>query len=177
VQVQAAGRSFAPGSLLQARPNPFSDQVAMNYPVTAAGRVRIAVYNVAGQLVRMIADQRQIPGVYTTRWDGHDGSGRETPAGCYFVKVEINGTRHSENSEGTIDGMVDGTFMLCRAPRCARRGLAIVFGVFLAGSPMAFAGGGGPDKAGYRWLDSDPRRAGLPMDGDPSGRHLRRDGR
>lgn len=74
------------------RPNPFSGSTVLDYQLAAAGRVTIALYNVAGQRVRTLVDRDQMPGRYGLRWDGRDERGRSVAAGVYVCRLAAPGT-------------------------------------------------------------------------------------
>jgi len=70
-------------------PNPFRDQTHFQYALPGAGAVRLAVYNAQGRCVRDLVDGRQAAGQHSDRWDGRSESGRELPAGVYFLRLEF----------------------------------------------------------------------------------------
>jgi hypothetical protein len=101
--------------LLQSWPNPFQDRTTIEVtvpstlgeafdlsdellkrvdpraPVPFGGDplVRVRVYNVGGQLIRLLSEEARAPGRYSIGWDGNDLSGRPVAAGAYYVNVEI----------------------------------------------------------------------------------------
>lgn len=81
----------APGLALRAYPNPFNPTVALAYELPAGGRVRIAVYDVAGRLVRTLLDGPCAAGSHRAFWNGRDESGRPAAAGVYFARIEARG--------------------------------------------------------------------------------------
>jgi hypothetical protein len=52
--------------------------------------VRIKVYNVGGQLVRMLEESAGLVGQRSVSWDGTDEQGRPVAAGAYYVNVEVD---------------------------------------------------------------------------------------
>lgn len=77
-------------------PNPFRQSTVISYQITGGGPVKLAVYNVAGQLVRTLTppnpplegrDERE----GTVTWDGRDNNGQAVPNGVYFYKLNIGG--------------------------------------------------------------------------------------
>ena len=50
----------------------------------------IAIYDVAGKIVNNYVD------VFEIRWSGQDDTGRQLPAGVYFVHVTYHNTRMIE---------------------------------------------------------------------------------
>jgi hypothetical protein len=68
-------------------PNPFNPSTAIEFGLPAACHVRLAIYDVAGQEVRVLVDDDRPAGDHLVLWDGADGSGRRVPSGVYFCKV------------------------------------------------------------------------------------------
>jgi len=73
---------------LAARPNPFTQKITINYQFPKAGQASLKIYNIAGQLVRVLADQG-ISGsrTGTVVWDGRDDRGVRAAPGMYFVRL------------------------------------------------------------------------------------------
>ena len=72
-----------------AQPNPFGRASEISYGVPASGgSVALRVYNVAGQLVRTLADGAATPGYHRVSWDGRDDNGAAVKAGVYFYRLE-----------------------------------------------------------------------------------------
>ncbi|GEM_PF-634637 len=78
---------------LAASPNPFSSSASVRYELPVPGRVRIVVYSVAGQRVRVLADADRPAGRHEVDWDGRDGRGGETPAGLYLIELRSGNLR------------------------------------------------------------------------------------
>jgi hypothetical protein len=81
-------QSFA---LFQNNPNPFNMSTTITYDVPnmnqGAVAVRLAIYNIQGQLVRTLEDQQRTAGRYTVHWNGTDNSGSQVASGVYFYKL------------------------------------------------------------------------------------------
>jgi len=86
--VSEVPRRFA---LHQSFPNPFNPETAIRYDVPLAGKVTLKIYNLAGQLVRVLVDARQTPGRHTVMWDGRDAEGHEVASGAYFYRMTVPG--------------------------------------------------------------------------------------
>ncbi len=56
-----------------------------------AGHVRLAVYNVHGQLVRVLVDGEQATGTQSAVWNGTDEQGRAVSSGVYLYRLEASG--------------------------------------------------------------------------------------
>jgi len=72
-------------------PNPFNPVTKVSYGSPAESRVRLAVYNVAGRLVRTLVDGEVDPGYHSVVWDGRDSNGVEVGSGVYFCRMEAKG--------------------------------------------------------------------------------------
>jgi flagellar hook assembly protein FlgD len=74
--------------LKQNYPNPFNPGTMIGFEVPADGPVNLAVYNVLGQKVRTLVDQRDyVVGRYELEWDGCDDSGTRVSTGVYFYRL------------------------------------------------------------------------------------------
>jgi len=81
-------------SLEQNYPNPFNPSTTISFGVpqpetggSGALRVRLAVYDLRGALVRTLLDRELEPGFHSVVWDGHDNRGRNLPSGVYFCRL------------------------------------------------------------------------------------------
>ncbi|UCC12761.1 MAG: T9SS type A sorting domain-containing protein, partial [candidate division WOR-3 bacterium] len=90
--VEYGSTSIVQGTWLRAVPNPFLGETELRYQIPAAGRVRLRVFNVLGQVVRSMVDEVQQAGVYTVSWDGRDDRGQTLASGVYFTRLETEGT-------------------------------------------------------------------------------------
>jgi flagellar hook assembly protein FlgD len=52
--------------------------------------VSVKVYNVAGPLVRTLANENRAAGAHTVVWDGRNDSGEPVSSGVYFYKLVTN---------------------------------------------------------------------------------------
>jgi hypothetical protein len=85
------GPSFV--DFLSLRNNPMvSDPTQIAFGVSKAGRVTVRIYDIAGRVIRTIADRRFTPGNYLLSWDGADDSGHEVPRGVYFTRTQYEST-------------------------------------------------------------------------------------
>jgi hypothetical protein len=100
-----SGEATAPCMLRQSYPNPCRGRTVLSYVLgdaqgtvrrgrastTAADHVRLTLYNIQGQRVRMLVDEPQANGGYALSWDGRDERGRAVSNGLYFVRLEARG--------------------------------------------------------------------------------------
>ena len=87
---QGTGFRWALG---QNSPNPSMGSAEIRFEVARAGRVRLAVYDTQGRLVRVLVDDSKAPGQYNARWNGRTASGEKVAAGVYFYRLDAAGFR------------------------------------------------------------------------------------
>jgi hypothetical protein len=78
-------------TLQQNYPNPFNMETEIVYKIPGDGMVRLAIYNLQGQLIRTLVDAHQASGRKTVTWDGRDENGREVSSGVYVCRVKMDG--------------------------------------------------------------------------------------
>ncbi len=74
-----------------AYPNPFNPMTNIKFSVDRTQVVRIAMYDMSGRLVSVIADEVFTQGAHSVQWDGNDLSGRAVSSGSYFARMEAKG--------------------------------------------------------------------------------------
>jgi hypothetical protein len=77
-------------------PNPFNPTTTFSYGLPSNSNVRIEIFNVLGQSVRVLLDDYQSAGYQSITWDGLDNSGSQVTSGVYFYKInagEFNQTK------------------------------------------------------------------------------------
>ncbi len=77
-------------ALHQNRPNPVRRVTEIQYelPESFAGNFTLALFNVLGQQIQILAHGPRAPGIYTANWNGKDSRGRDLPAGIYFYRLQ-----------------------------------------------------------------------------------------
>ncbi len=78
-----------------ASPNPFNPVTKVSYGLPKDSAVALKVYNVSGQLVRVLVDGHGEAGNHTAVWDGRDERGVEAASGVYFCRMEAEGFNDS----------------------------------------------------------------------------------
>lgn len=80
-------KSVSPGQFWLAKnyPNPFNNSTTIVYTLPKASHVTIAIYNIVGQLAKVLINKDQEPGKYQIRWDGNDSYGHRVTSGVYFI--------------------------------------------------------------------------------------------
>jgi hypothetical protein len=77
--------------LYPCQPNPFNPRTTIKFDLPVAGAVRLAVFDLAGRLVRTLVGEQMAPGNHEVLWDGRDGSGREVGSGTYLARLDFGG--------------------------------------------------------------------------------------
>ena len=76
-------------ALHQNTPNPITGSTTIRYDVpTAAGHIKLRVFDAAGRLVRILLDGEETPGRKGILWDGRDERGRLVASGVYYYRLE-----------------------------------------------------------------------------------------
>ena len=74
--------------LKQNFPNPFNPETSIRYQLPEAGHVKISVFNLQGQLIKVLVDQVQHAGYYQTIWNAMDEFGNRMPSGIYIYQMK-----------------------------------------------------------------------------------------
>ncbi|MBC8450892.1 T9SS type A sorting domain-containing protein [bacterium] len=77
--------------LLAPTPNPFNPTTMIAYSVASPGRVTIRVYDLAGRVVRTLADGAHEAGEYDVLWEGRTDTDTRAASGVYFVRMTTAG--------------------------------------------------------------------------------------
>ena len=72
-------------------PNPFNAQTVLRFQLPEAAKVRLEIFDVLGQSVRLLIDQRLASGYYRTVWDGSNERGVNVGSGIYFTHLDLGG--------------------------------------------------------------------------------------
>lgn len=80
--------SKLPNGLGDPFPTPFNSAVTIPFALAEAGTIRLAVYNLLGQQVRVLADEWMDAGAHRVRWDGRTDAGVEAASGVYWAVLQ-----------------------------------------------------------------------------------------
>ncbi len=95
VEDMASG-ALPPALLLdQNYPNPFNPTTWIPFYLPSDGVARVAIYDVRGAVVEVLADKWMSRGAHSLRWHGQDTNGRAVPSGVYFCVLEHDGLTQS----------------------------------------------------------------------------------
>ncbi|MBE0433842.1 T9SS type A sorting domain-containing protein [candidate division WOR-3 bacterium] len=80
--------------LIRTWPNPFVQQLSIEFAIPAETEITISIYDVAGRLVKYL-HKGAIGSAGVLRWQGEDEIGKTAPQGVYFLRVEDPATNKS----------------------------------------------------------------------------------
>lgn len=69
-------------------PNPFNPTTRIDYQLPNDGFVSLKVYNMIGQLIKTLVNERQSTGSYSIVWDGTDQSSESVSSGTYIYQIQ-----------------------------------------------------------------------------------------
>lgn len=82
---------------LSNHPNPFnpsgagrSPNTTISYNLKSDTKVELEIYNVKGQKIKTLVNEKQERGEHSQTWDGRDNSGEEVSSGVYLYKLKTD---------------------------------------------------------------------------------------
>jgi len=78
-------------------PNPFRARTMFKLTVNEDGKISMNIYNIKGQKVRTLLNERKDIGIYQIIWDGKNDKGHEVASGIYTVEF-----KHGNKKMGTV---------------------------------------------------------------------------
>jgi titin len=69
-------------------PNPFNPTTIIRYDLPKTVKVSLNIYNILGQEVHTLVNEKQPAGEKSVVWDGRDRLGREVSSGIYIYKIQ-----------------------------------------------------------------------------------------
>lgn len=76
--------------LLQNYPNPFNNRTVIGYQLSRPSEVKLAIYNMQGQQIRVLVNEHRAAGRYRAVWNGLDAHGNTMPSGIYVYIFQSN---------------------------------------------------------------------------------------
>lgn len=80
-------------NLLQNFPNPFNPSTTINYSVDESSFVRLKIYDIQGELVKVLVNEFRNSGDHQAHWDGSNQNNMRLPSGVYFYQIEVGQNR------------------------------------------------------------------------------------
>jgi len=78
-------------------PNPFNPTTTIKFNLLESGKVKLIIYNIKGQKVKILMDCYTSPGDFELIWDGKDDNSFPVGSGIYFYQLNINGNSKAIN--------------------------------------------------------------------------------
>ncbi len=80
--------------IIGAYPNPFNPKTTIKYNIAKDSNVELVIYNIKGQKVRTLVNERKTQGEHSIVWNGQDDNGHNSATGVYFYRLK-SGTHTS----------------------------------------------------------------------------------
>lgn len=77
---------------MTAYPNPVRDVLSLRLNLPQAEHTKLMIYNLRGQLIKVLQDSVLRAGEHSLSWDRRDVNGARVAPGIYFINVETTGT-------------------------------------------------------------------------------------
>lgn len=71
-------------------PNPFNPETTINYETSIETNVRVAIYDIRGQLIKTLVDEKQGPGMHTVSWNATNYNEQNVASGTYLYRLEVD---------------------------------------------------------------------------------------
>jgi hypothetical protein len=86
VDFEGIPRSF----LGDAYPNPSTDRTIFTFQLAGESRVRLEIFDVTGDLVKILVNETMQEGIYKIEWDNQTSTGNKAKAGMYFYRLQLS---------------------------------------------------------------------------------------
>jgi flagellar hook assembly protein FlgD len=73
--------------LAQNYPNPFNPETTVEFALPKPSHVKLQIYNLLGQPIRTLIDEKIDAGFNSIKWEGRDDGGRQMPSGVYLYQM------------------------------------------------------------------------------------------
>lgn len=88
----ASGLPENASGLIQNTPNPFNASTVIDYALSEERSIKLEVYNIRGELVRVLFDGNQQAGRHAITWNGRGDQGDVLKSGVYIVRLQTEGS-------------------------------------------------------------------------------------
>ncbi len=75
--------------LTQNYPNPFNPSTTIEFNITQNDHVELIVYNLMGQKIKTLVDEKRNGGKYQVTWDGNNNDGIKVASGVYICRLKV----------------------------------------------------------------------------------------
>ncbi|MDD4667592.1 MAG: T9SS type A sorting domain-containing protein [Candidatus Cloacimonetes bacterium] len=77
-------------------PNPFNPSTTISYSIPEGGPVKLNIYNLKGQLIKVLINKEESSGDHSIMWDGRDRNGNIVAGGVYLYRLSTPGSSVSK---------------------------------------------------------------------------------
>ncbi|HOQ79839.1 MAG TPA: T9SS type A sorting domain-containing protein, partial [Candidatus Cloacimonadota bacterium] len=74
--------------LSQNYPNPFNPETTISFDMPIEEHISLEIYNIKGQKVKTLVNEKLVPGRYILKWNGTDQYNKPVSSGIYFYKLK-----------------------------------------------------------------------------------------
>jgi photosystem II stability/assembly factor-like uncharacterized protein len=71
-------------------PNPFNPSTTISFSIPTKSKIELTVYNIKGQKVRTLINNKIEKGNHSINWNGKDENNNSVSSGVYFYKLNVN---------------------------------------------------------------------------------------
>lgn len=90
-------------TLGEAYPNPFRKETNIPFAVAHDDtHVRVVMYNLQGQQITILSDQKYSSGFYEVSWNGNDQNGNRLPAGAYICQLQTQAGNQAKSQNKRV---------------------------------------------------------------------------
>jgi hypothetical protein len=86
-------KEWNPFGKISIYPNPFNSFTQIQYSLHKQAKVQITIYNIKGQIVRVLEDGFRSSGSHTIQWDGKDEQNHSQASGLYIGCIQADSYR------------------------------------------------------------------------------------
>ena len=80
-------------ALRQNYPNPFNPVTNIRYELPKNSRMELIIYNLRGQIIRILMEGEEKAGYHEVEWDGRNQTGEPAASGLYLVRMKAGSYR------------------------------------------------------------------------------------
>jgi len=93
--VSAADLTSAASEIVTSYPNPFNNSVNINGRLPHHEMIEVNIYNIRGEIVRVLKTQSDIRDEFSLVWDANDSMGRRVASGVYLCRLKAGSITHT----------------------------------------------------------------------------------
>jgi len=82
-------------ALAQNYPNPFNPSTTIRYDIAIATPVRLEIFDLLGQRIKILIKETKQPGGYSVIWNGRNALGEPVPSGVYIYRLQAGDFQQS----------------------------------------------------------------------------------